>query len=266
MDQSRAPHLAGQFPEHKASLHLTHNDHKAYYQTVQQSVEAGDHGYTDDCWISEEEKQKAIEANDCWILQWYPETPVGFCLMTAHSLDALLRRARGGETPTPVPPVRSSIASLLSLVSNEVIPALEATGCNVSLAADVKRALAEAQTPIGVRCTGCGSTWSDDELAELRRKKPSIIACCPERNVVPVDGETPAPVPHVLPPVVTGQMEIEPDVTAAELGANAEPEEDDACPACGGTGRMGPFFPGGLSTICGNCSDSSPVSREVVGE
>ncbi|WP_312858830.1 DNA cytosine methyltransferase [Rhizobium laguerreae] len=26
-----------------------------------------------------------------------------------------------------------------------------------------------------------------------------------------------------------------------------------SCPACGGSGRMGPFFPGGLSTICGNC-------------
>lgn len=26
------------------------------------------------------------------------------------------------------------------------------------------------------------------------------------------------------------------------------------CPACGGSGRMGPFFPGGLSTVCGNCT------------
>lgn len=26
------------------------------------------------------------------------------------------------------------------------------------------------------------------------------------------------------------------------------------CPACGGEGRMGPFFPGGMSTICGNCA------------
>lgn len=25
------------------------------------------------------------------------------------------------------------------------------------------------------------------------------------------------------------------------------------CPACGGTGRCGPYMPGGLSTICGNC-------------
>lgn len=39
--------------------------------------------------------------------------------------------------------------------------------------------------------------------------------------------QTPPPEPHVLPPVVTGQMEIEPDVTAADLGVNAEPSEPD---------------------------------------
>jgi hypothetical protein len=60
----------------------------------------------------------------------------------------------------------------------------------------------------------------------------------------------------VLPPAVTGQMEIDPDVTAADLGANAEPKDDDnACPACGGTGCTDLFFSGGLSTICGNCID-----------
>lgn len=26
------------------------------------------------------------------------------------------------------------------------------------------------------------------------------------------------------------------------------------CPACGGTRRLGPYFPGGMSTICGNCT------------
>lgn len=44
---------------------------------------------------------------------------------------------------------------------------------------------------------------------------------------------TPAPVSHlvgVLPPVVDGQMEIEPDVTAADLGVNAEPADDEISP------------------------------------
>jgi hypothetical protein len=72
---------------------------------------------------------------------------------------------------------------------------------------------------------------------------------------------TPSPQPNVLPPVVTGQLEIEQDVTATDLGANAEPDADDYCPACGGSGRVGPFFPGGLSTVCGNCSDTVPPSN-----
>jgi len=50
-------------------------------------------------------------------------------------------------------------------------------------------------------------------------------------------------------------------VTATDLGTNAEPDADDYCPACGGSGRVGPFFPGGLSTVCGNCSDTVPPSN-----
>lgn len=78
------------FPKHDASLHLYHNDHKSYYQTVIQSIEREDHGYTDDCWVSEEQKQKAIETDECWTIQWYPNTPVGFCLASAADLDVLL--------------------------------------------------------------------------------------------------------------------------------------------------------------------------------
>lgn len=81
------------FPPHKASLTLTHNQHKDYYLTVEQSIEQQDHGYTDDCWVSEEEKQKAIETDDCWSLQWYPNSPVGFLMLTAHNLTTLLKAA-----------------------------------------------------------------------------------------------------------------------------------------------------------------------------
>lgn len=76
------------FPPHKASLILTHNDHKSYYRTVKESIEQDRHGYDD--WISEEQKLKAIETDECWTLQWYPETPVGFCLKSAADLEALL--------------------------------------------------------------------------------------------------------------------------------------------------------------------------------
>jgi hypothetical protein len=78
------------WPRHEASLHLTHNQHKNYYMTVEQSIADGDHGYGNDCWVSEEQKQKAITTNDCWTLQWYPDTPVGFRLMSAADLDVLM--------------------------------------------------------------------------------------------------------------------------------------------------------------------------------
>jgi hypothetical protein len=78
------------FPEHKASMHLMHNDHLANYSTVKQAIENEDHCYREECWISEEEKQKAIETNECWSLQWYPDTPVGFYIQSASNLEVLL--------------------------------------------------------------------------------------------------------------------------------------------------------------------------------
>jgi len=83
-----------QFPKHEASLHLTHNDHKSYYKTVAQCVANGDdHGYREDEWVSPEQKQKAIDTNECWTLQWYPNTPVGFNILSAADLDVLLAEA-----------------------------------------------------------------------------------------------------------------------------------------------------------------------------
>lgn len=85
------------FPKHEAALHLTHNEHKSYYMSVQQSIDQDDHGYTDDCWVSPEQRQKAIDTNECWKLQWYPRTPVGFMLMSAADLDVLLEAAKASE-------------------------------------------------------------------------------------------------------------------------------------------------------------------------
>jgi len=80
------------FPKHDASLHLTHNQHKAYYMTVLECIEARDFGYND--WISDEQRDKAIETNECWFLQWYPNTPVGFCILASADLEPLLAAAR----------------------------------------------------------------------------------------------------------------------------------------------------------------------------
>lgn len=81
------------FPEHKAELSLTHNEHKSVYMTVAQAIANDDHGYTDECWVSPEQRQKAIDTNDCWVLHWYPNSPVGFYILSAADLDVLLAAA-----------------------------------------------------------------------------------------------------------------------------------------------------------------------------
>lgn len=35
-------------------------------------------------------------------------------------------------------------------------------------------------------CTGCGSRWTDAELAERRAADPRILSCCPERDMQPI--------------------------------------------------------------------------------
>ena len=78
------------FPEHKASLHLTHNDHKSCYETV---AEVADDDWHKGTWISEEEKALSIKHNDMWEIQWYPETPIGFYKLSAYNLNKLLEKA-----------------------------------------------------------------------------------------------------------------------------------------------------------------------------
>jgi hypothetical protein len=42
-------------------------------------------------WASPEEREKALANNSVWSVQWYPNTPVGFCQIYASSLEALLK-------------------------------------------------------------------------------------------------------------------------------------------------------------------------------
>ena len=78
------------FPAHKAGLTLSHNDHKGSYYTIKEAIEHENFGMRDFDWVSEEQKQKAIDTDECWTLQWYPDTPVGFFVKSAADLEALL--------------------------------------------------------------------------------------------------------------------------------------------------------------------------------
>lgn len=78
------------FPKHKAGLTLTHNEHLNYYETFEEHLLADMRKYESIVWVSIAERKKAIDTNEVWELHWYPDTPIGACMMQASSLTALL--------------------------------------------------------------------------------------------------------------------------------------------------------------------------------
>lgn len=76
-------------PKHKCALHLEHNVHRSVYETVEQWCQENEIFE----WKDEESKQRAIATDEVWTLQWYPETPVGFCAVAAPTLEELLAAA-----------------------------------------------------------------------------------------------------------------------------------------------------------------------------
>lgn len=81
-------------PRHAASLTITHNDHKDGYRTAaQQFAEWEEAGHTpnmrDGDW-----KERMIEADEIWEVQWYANSPVGFCNVAAPSLEEAVEFAK----------------------------------------------------------------------------------------------------------------------------------------------------------------------------
>jgi hypothetical protein len=76
-------------PEHKCGLYLQHNEHRNYYQSATEWI--ADHDLYD--WKDEASKQRAIQSDSVWTLQWYPDTPIGFCAIAAPTLEELLEFA-----------------------------------------------------------------------------------------------------------------------------------------------------------------------------
>ena len=76
------------FPEHKCGLHITHNQHKDYYETVEQ--------YFENPWMKdfEDEKKRCIEEDSIWELQWYPNTPIGSYKVVGTTFEEVLEKAR----------------------------------------------------------------------------------------------------------------------------------------------------------------------------
>lgn len=75
-------------PKHDCSLTITHNDHLDCYETVEQQVAERD-WVSREHFVSDAECDRAIETNELWCLQWYPDTPVVFYRRFASTLEAL---------------------------------------------------------------------------------------------------------------------------------------------------------------------------------
>lgn len=79
-------------PSHKAGLYLTHNQHKDYYETVEEHIKEYMNMSKDD-FVSLEDYQKCVDTDELWELQWYPETPIGFHKVNGSTLEIVLQKA-----------------------------------------------------------------------------------------------------------------------------------------------------------------------------
>lgn len=79
------------FPPHRCGLYLEHNGHRDYYESLADKVNGEDGRLM--MWENDEAKQRAIDADECWTLQWYPNTPISFYCVAAPTLDECLALA-----------------------------------------------------------------------------------------------------------------------------------------------------------------------------
>jgi hypothetical protein len=88
LDEIKAQLCRGEF----SSLCISWNDASAAnYKTVAEMLEAEPEFYPDDVFVTSEDKKRCIEENSLWTLQWYPESPVGFCIKCASSAALLFQ-------------------------------------------------------------------------------------------------------------------------------------------------------------------------------
>ena len=73
-------------PEYKISLTIVHNEYKNWYYTIEQGIQEID----ENNWVSLEERDKALQTENIWNIQWYPDTPIGSYVYYASSLEVLL--------------------------------------------------------------------------------------------------------------------------------------------------------------------------------
>lgn len=97
LDEIKAALCKGEF----SSFSITWNDYTApNYWSVSDGFEhdAGSDSqyFSDDSFVGgAEEKKRCADTNSVWTAHWYPDTPVGFCLLHASTFERLLEGLRG---------------------------------------------------------------------------------------------------------------------------------------------------------------------------
>lgn len=85
-----------ELPPHKCGLTIEHNEHKNLYQTAAQYL---DDYYGHYVFRSDRDRERCIELDEVWTMQWYPETPIGFVAIAAPTLSALIEFAKSDDSP-----------------------------------------------------------------------------------------------------------------------------------------------------------------------
>ena len=74
------------------SIYIEYNEHKGDYKTASEWVEEQDEDSLKE-WVSKEQRDKAVQNDTVWRIQWYPDTPIGFYVLYAADLAPLIEKA-----------------------------------------------------------------------------------------------------------------------------------------------------------------------------
>lgn len=64
-------------------------EHHNYYESVDQLV--SDYNLTE-TFVSPEDYRKCIETDSLWVIQWYPDTPIGSYIVSGSTLEICMSR------------------------------------------------------------------------------------------------------------------------------------------------------------------------------
>lgn len=80
-------------PIYSISLHIEHNTHKVYYETLPEYIRTNNIEFD-----NKEEYDKSIELDSLWEITWYPDTPIGSYSVYSYSLENCLKKAEKVNT------------------------------------------------------------------------------------------------------------------------------------------------------------------------